>query len=258
VVVADSFLTDTARRAHVVLPVPTLLEDDDLLGAYGHHWIGESRPVVAPPAGVRPEVHVFQELARRVGLAAFPQDSIDDLKRRALADVAARGASLDDLRRSGGAVRSPASGPLLFPDGRVQTPSGRVQLPVASPPAVEVAAPPARPGSSAPLWLFSNSTAKSQASVWSGKGPGEHAWVAVHPDAVPGIADGTLVEVESATGRLSATLRHDAAQRRDVAIVPKGGHYDRGQSANSLISARATDLGLGAAYLDCLVRIHPR
>jgi anaerobic selenocysteine-containing dehydrogenase len=258
VVVADSFLTDTARRAHVVLPVPTLLEDDDLLGAYGHHWIGESRAVVAPPAGVRHEVHVFQELARRVGLAAFPQDSIDDLKRRALADVAARGASLDDLRRSGGAVRSPASGPLLFPDGRVLTPSGRVQLPVAAPPAVEVAAPPARPGSSAPLWLFSNSTAKSQASVWSGKGPGEHAWVAVHPDAVPGIADGTLVEVESATGRLSAMLRHDAAQRRDVAIVPKGGHYDRGQSANGLIAARATDLGLGAAYLDCLVRIHPR
>src|SRR5262249_33390488 len=35
VVVVDAFLTDTARLAHVVLPTVTLLEADDLLGAYG-------------------------------------------------------------------------------------------------------------------------------------------------------------------------------------------------------------------------------
>jgi hypothetical protein len=39
--------------------------------------------------------------------------------------------------------------------------------------------------------------------------------------------------------------------------VPKGGHFDRGQSATAIIPAVATDLGLGAAYLDCLVRIVP-
>jgi hypothetical protein len=39
--------------------------------------------------------------------------------------------------------------------------------------------------------------------------------------------------------------------------MPKGGHFDRGHSANALIPARATDLGLGAAYLDCMVRIVP-
>ena len=61
----------------------------------------------------------------------------------------------------------------------------------------------------------------------------------------------------SAHGSLRVELRLDPAQRRDIAIVPKGGHFDRGQSANVLIAARATDLGLGAAYLDCLVRIVP-
>jgi len=40
VVVVDPFLTDTGRRAHFVLPTTTLVEDDDLLGAYGHHWLG--------------------------------------------------------------------------------------------------------------------------------------------------------------------------------------------------------------------------
>ncbi len=256
VVVADVFLTDTARRADVVLPVPSLLEDSDLLGAYGHHWLGESRPVVPAPPEVRHEVHIFQELARRVGLTSYPQDGLDDLKRRALAAVAGRGASLEDLRQAT-AVRSPASGKHLFPDERVATPNGRVQLLTEAPPEPEVAVPPAAPGSSVPLWLFSNSTEKSQASQWAGKGLGERVPVTVHPSVVPGLRDGAIVQVTSAIGSLEAELRLDPAQRPDVAIVPKGGHFDRGHSANSLIAARPTDLGLGAAYLDCLVRIRP-
>jgi anaerobic selenocysteine-containing dehydrogenase len=133
-----------------------------------------------------------------------------------------------------------------------------VPLLTEAPPPVVIDAGPHQPGDSAPLWLFSNSTEKSQASIWSGKGLGDHVWVAVHPDAVPGIHDGALVEVVSPTGTVVAQLRHDAEQRPDVAIMPKGGHFDRGHSANSLIAARPTDLGLGAAYLDCLVRIRRR
>jgi hypothetical protein len=52
-----------------------------------------------------------------------------------------------------------------------------------------------------------------------------------------------------------AELRFDDQQRSDVAIMPKGGHVDRGHSANSLIEAHPTDIGLGAAYLDCRVAI---
>jgi anaerobic selenocysteine-containing dehydrogenase len=256
VVVADCLLTDTARRAHVVLPVPTLLEDSDLLGAYGHHWIAESRPVVPMPAGVRHEVAIFQELARRVGLDTFPQDPIDQLKRQALANVAGQGASLESLRQNG-ALRSPVADQLLFPAGRVFTRTGRVQLLDEAPPEPELAQPPDRPGASAPLWLFSNSTEKSQASQWAGKGLGEHTWCVVHPDAVPGLREGARVRIESAHGAIDAELQFDPEQRKDVAIVPKGGHFDRGHSANALIAARATDLGLGAAYLDCLVRIVP-
>jgi anaerobic selenocysteine-containing dehydrogenase len=256
VVVADCLLTDTARRAHVVLPVPTLLEDSDLLGSYGHHWIAESTPVVPMPPEVRHEVRIFQELALRLRLASFPQEPIDHLKRQALAGIANQGVTLEGLREHG-AIRSPLSGRLLFPDGHVFTPNGRVQLIQAAPPEPEIAAPAAVPGGSAPLWLFSNSTEKSQASQWAGKGLGERVPCTVHPDAVPGAAEGMRVRIVSPTGAIAAVLHFDAGQRRDVAIVPKGGHFDRGHSANALIAARATDLGLGAAYLDCLVRIVP-
>ena len=256
VVVVDCLMTDTARRAHVVLPIATLLEDSDLLGAYGHHWIAESRPAVPMPPGVRHEVQLFQDLARRTGLADYPQQPIDHLKRQALGNLAGQGADLEQLRKHG-SVRSPLADPLLFRQGHVLTPNGKVQLLAAAPPEPDIEVPPAAANASAPLWLFSNSTEKSQASVWSGRGLGERAWIAVHPDAVPGLADGAHVRVRSALGEVEATLRHDASQRIDVAIVPKGGHFDRGQSANALIRARATDLGLGAAYLDCLVRILP-
>ncbi len=258
-VVADVFLTETAKRAALVLPVPSLLEDDDLLGAYGHHWIGESRPVVLPPPGIRHEAQLFQDLARRLGMHDFPQDSIDDLKRRALAAVAPLGLSLEALRQNGGTMQSPVSGPQLFPTGKTLTANGKVQLLRTSPaPQSESAAqPPSLPGGSAPLWLFSNSTEKSQASIWSGAGLGDHAWIAVHPDAVPGVADGELVRVASCRAELVARVRHDRDQRRDVAIMPKGGSFERGHAANALVEARPTDLGLGAAYLDCLVTLAP-
>src|SRR5262245_5975780 len=83
-VVAAAFLTDTARAAHIVLPTPTMLEDDDLVGAYGHHWLGEVRPVVPPPDGVKSDYEIARALAKRLGLAAAYEDGIDDWKRRLL------------------------------------------------------------------------------------------------------------------------------------------------------------------------------
>jgi len=250
VVVVDPLLTDTGRRADLVFPAPTLLEDDDLLGAYGHHFLMESRPVVPPPEGVLHEVTLFQELARRVGLEAEMAGSVDDYKQRLLGRVAPAGITLEALRDQG-PLRNPEVGPLRFPDGKVATASGRVNLltTVPEPPGEATEQEPY------PLWLFSNSTKQSQASQWASADRREKTWVLVHPDAVPGATEGQEVCVESPMGSLTAELRLDPDQRRDVAIMPKGGHYDRGHSANALIAAAPTDLGMGAAYLECRVRV---
>jgi anaerobic selenocysteine-containing dehydrogenase len=247
VVVVDPFLTDTARRADLVLPVPTLLEDDDLLGAYGHHFLSESRGVVPPPPGVLHEVELFQQLGSRVGLVDELAGSVEDWKRRLLEKLAPHGVTLEDLRR--GACRNPLAPPLLFADGKVHTPSGRVQL------LIDRQAIDAKASGEYPFWLFSNSTEKSQASQWAGAGLGSHTWITVHPDAVPGFADRDIVRVHSSHGEVEAELRFDGEQRKDIAIMPKGGHFDQGHSANTLIAARATDIGLGAGYLDCRVAI---
>jgi anaerobic selenocysteine-containing dehydrogenase len=108
-----------------------------------------------------------------------------------------------------------------------------------------------------PLWLLSNSTREAQSSQWIRLPEGPVPAV-VHPRTAGALADGAPARIVSALGTLDVEVRHDAAQRRDVVIVPKGGHVDRGQAANALIPARQSDHGEGAAYQDTRVRLEPR
>lgn len=249
VVVVDAFLTDTARLAHVVLPTTTLLEADDILGAYGHHYLGVATPVVPPPPGVKSDLEILQALGRKVGLDDALEGDARAWKRK-LAEprLAPHGISLEALER--GAVRSPLAVPVLFADRKFQTPSGRVNL-IAD--AQEEAAP--APGDGA-LLLMALSTDKSQSSQWSKplEGP---AVVTVHPDAAAGVPDGGLCRMASSIGSMVVKLRHDPLQRRDVALTPKGGHLLSGRCANALIRARTTDLGEGGALYEERVRIAP-
>jgi anaerobic selenocysteine-containing dehydrogenase len=253
-VVVDPFLTDTARLATVVLPTTTLLEDDDVMGAYGHHYVGESRPVVPPPPGVMTDLEIMQALAARVGLAEVMAGSARQWKQRLIqGTLGPHGLSLDDF--ASGAVRSPLAAKVMFADRRFSTPSGRVNLvgEDAIPPAA--LQPPAVPPEF-PLLLMALSTDRSQSSQWSRKSEGPPA-LTVHPSAAPGIADGELARLESARATLVVRVVHDPAQRPDVALAAKGGHLRDGQCLNILIGARTTDIGEGGALYDERVRLRP-
>src|SRR5207302_1658535 len=160
VCVVDSWPTDTTRAATLVLPTTTLLEADDLVGAYGHHWVGSARPVVPPPPGVKSDLQILQELSARVGLDGVLDGTARDWKERIL-----------------------------------------------------------------------------------------------RKDAAAGIPDGAFAHLESALGTLPIRVRHDPRQRRDVALLAKGGHLRENRNANVLSKARATDLGGGGALYDEPVRL---
>lgn len=256
VVVVDPLLTDTARRATVVFPTTTLVEDDDVLGSYGHHWLGVSTPVVAPPRGVLSDLEIIQAVAKEIDARGGEEEekisekvggTAREWKRRLLSRVEAAGVSLEQLERQ--SVRNPLAEKILFEDRRFATPSGRVNLIHTLPPV-----PPEEPGY--PLWLFSNSTEQTQSSQWAAPEP-PMLTATCHPAAANGFKDGDAVRLESAIGSIRVKLRHDPAQRRDVVVVPKGGNYDRGNCANALIRARLTDEGEGSAYQDCRVRLVP-
>jgi len=256
VVVVDPFLTDTARRATVVFPTTTLVEDDDVLGSYGNHWLGVSTPVVAPPPGVLSDLEIIQALAKeideRVGeereeekISPKVGGTAREWKRRLLSRVEAAGVTLEQLERS--SVRNPFAEKVLFEGRKFATASGKVNLVHDLPPV-----PPEEPGF--PLWLFSNSTERSQSSQWAAPEP-DMLTATCHPAAASGLADGAVVRVESALGSIRVKLTYDSEQRRDIVLVPKGGNYDSGNCANALIRARLTDAGEGAAYQDCRVRL---
>ena len=249
VVVVDPFWTDTAEHAHVVLPTTTLLEDDDVLGSYGHHYVGVSQPVVPPPENVRTDLQIIQALAARVGLADKVAGDARAWKRRILSKLEAEGITLERLERDG-PMKHPFVGERPWTDRRFATATGRVNLMTEAPP------PSGVPSADFPLFLMSLSTDQSQASQWA-RPPDGPLEVTVHPDSAAGVADKALARLESVIGSIEVRVLHDPAQRRDVALVPKGGRYRDGRCANALIRARHSDHGEGAALSDELVRIVP-
>jgi anaerobic selenocysteine-containing dehydrogenase len=247
-VVVDSFLTDTARQAHLVLPTTTMLEEDDLLGAYGHHWIVESRPVVRPPDGVKTDYEICRALAERLRLGDTFTPSPEEWKRRMLASVP--GASLESLRD--GALRNPLAPEVLFEGRRFKTESGRANL------VHEIDDPdPPLPTAERPLLLMPVATERSQASQSTPEAQTGPAPATVHPDAANGCPDGGRARLESEIGAIEVRVRHDAGQRRDVVIMEKGGWHHAGRCANALIRAELTDAGEGARFYETPVRLVP-
>jgi anaerobic selenocysteine-containing dehydrogenase len=245
VCVVDAWPTDSTRAATLVLPTTTLLEDDDLVGAYGHHWVGASRPVIPPPPGVKSDLQILQALSARVGLNGVLDGSARDWKERILRKDA--GFTLSQIE-SDGPQRSALSGKVLFADRKFPTKTGRVNLITSAPARSQVSA-------EFPLYLMALATEKSQSSQWSkGQPPGPPV-VTVHPEAAGGIPDGGFARLESAIGSLPIQVRHDPKQRRDVALLAKGGHLRENRNANLISRARATDIGGGGALYDEPVRI---
>lgn len=249
-VVVDMFLTDTAREATVVLPTISLLEADDIYGAYGHHYLGVSQPVVAAPSGVKSDLEIMQALAGRLSLGAELAGTAREWKRRLVAGrLGALGVNLETIER--GNFRNPLAQPIVFEGRKFATASGKVNLLREPPPQA------ARPTADYPLALLAMSTPKSQCSQWADVAPSPLP-LTVHPSAAPSCQDGEVCDIESVLGRMPVRLHFDPRQRPDVALLPKGGARSAEACANGLIRAKLTDLGEGAALYEEHIRLVPR
>ena len=149
---------------------------------------------------------------------------------------------------SDGPQRSALSPKVLYADRKFATETGRVNLITSAPARSQVS-------TAYPLYLMALSTEKAQSSQWSKGQPPGPAQVTIHPDAAGGIPDGGMARLESEIGSMPVQVRYDPRQRRDVALLSKGGHLRENRAANLLARARATDLGGGGALYDEAVRI---
>jgi anaerobic selenocysteine-containing dehydrogenase len=59
-------MTDTARRADLFFPTTLMLEQEDIVGSYLHHYIHYVEKVVEPPGEARSDFRILSDLGKRL------------------------------------------------------------------------------------------------------------------------------------------------------------------------------------------------
>jgi len=278
-VVMDSFLTDTADYADLVLPATTQLEHSDIHKSYGHLYVVANNAAIAPVGESLPNAEVFRRLAARMG---FPEpcfrDSDDDLARQAIGSGHANLAGIDweTLKKNGWQRLALPKTFAPFAKGGFHTPSGKCEfyseslarqgldpLPGYTPPAELPSSNPALAKKyplnflSPPARNFLNSSFANLKRFRDEEG--EPALELHAADAAPrGVRDGDRVRVFNDRGSVVLRARVNDKPRRGVVVAPsvwwRKFTPDR-RNANDLTSQRIADLGGAATFYDCLVEV---
>ena len=139
-VVSDFFLSETAELADVVLPVPQWAEEEGTLTNLEGRVL-RRRPALTPPVGVRDELWILSELARRLEApgtwAVDPRAVFDELRRASAGGIADYSGIDDALLDAGAPVHWPCpvgslGTPRLFAE-RFGHPDGRARIVAVSP-----------------------------------------------------------------------------------------------------------------------------
>ena len=278
-VVMDSFLTDTADYADLVLPATTQLEHYDVHKSYGHLYVLANNPAIAPVGESLANSEVFRRLAARMGFDedCF-RDSDEDICRTALksASPRMRGIGWEGVKEAGWQRLNVAERFAPFAEGGFPTPSGKCEfhsaalekqgidpLPFFNPPAESAGSNPAVAAEyplaflSPPARNFLNSSFAHLKRFRELEGEPRLEMHAADAQE-RGIRDGDRVRVFNARGSLLLRARVNGKPRRGVVVAPsvwwKKYAPDRG-NANNLTAQRTADLGGGATFYDCLVQV---
>jgi anaerobic selenocysteine-containing dehydrogenase len=278
-VVMDSFMTDTADYADIVLPATTQLEHVDVHKSYGHLYVLANNAAIAPVGESLPNIEVFRRLAARLGFDddCF-RDSDDEVARQALGSGHRHLAGIDweTLKRRGWQRLAVPERFAPFAQGGFPTPSGKCELysealaqqgvdplPFYNPPAE---LPSSNPSLAAkyPLNFISpprrNFLNSSFANLPRFRDEKKEAELELHPAdaAARGLRDGDRVRVFNDRGAFRAVARVNGKPRRGVVVALsvwwKKFAADK-RNANDVTSQRTADLGGAATFYDCLVEV---
>ncbi len=268
VVVADMFMTDTARAAHVFLPCAGPLEEDDVLMSYWHNFVSYSPAAVEPPGLARSDLEIWSALAQRLGFGEEFSRTPRQWIEYALKPMAKHGVMLGALAERGW-MRDPKAPMVPWADGAFPTPTGKIELWSSS--AQSWGADPLpgyiRPAEVVcgdyPLTLISaqprhrlHSQFDEVNDYWDDTGLPP---LRVHPDVATsrGIADGATVRLVSRRGSARFRCVYDEGLRRDTVACTNGRPVHRGGGVNYLTGSYISDIGMQAALYDCQCELEP-
>jgi anaerobic selenocysteine-containing dehydrogenase len=245
-VVADREMTETARRAHLVLPTTCFLEENDLAGSYFHNWVGRVNRIIDPPAKAKSDLEIVSTLASKLGIEMVCGDNPEDWIRKFLAGSEKYGITADGL--DAGAMEASTSQLIPFSDGRFPTPSGRFEF-IASMPKVEI------PGSS-PVLLTTHSALYANTTGRTADYEGVARAMLSPADAAGlGLSEGDRAVLESGTGGIEVEISLAESIRPGIIHIQLGGPAAGNEGINILTDGTETTEGHGPVYNAIPVRI---
>ena len=277
-VVADHFLTDTARYADILLPATMAIEHPDLLIAYGHLYLSWNEPAAPPPGECLPTTEIFRRLSRTMGFTTPALYDTDEAMARQVLDSphpSLAGITFDELKARGW-MRLNYPDPFVpFANG-FPTDSGKLEFvsdrmaqagldPVAGyTPPYEAAATDSALAREYPLALVTPAAHYFLNSIFANVPRQQRrsgvATLLIHPaDAAPRrIVSGDDVRVANARGSFRAVADVSDCVRPGVVASTKGrwpGASPHGANVNATVDERDSDMGRGAVYHDNRVRV---
>ncbi|MCW3061475.1 MAG: molybdopterin oxidoreductase [Capsulimonas sp.] len=230
-VVSDIFLSETAARADVVLPVTQWAEEEGTMTNLEGRVLLRRR-AMDPPPGVRSDAQILKALADRLGAGQYfterPREIFEELRRASAGGAADyAGISYERIAAQDGVFwPCPSEGhpgtPRMFLD-KFATDDGRAKFyPIAHKAAAE------EPDDEYPIYL---TTGRVMAQYQSGtqtrrveklRANAPEAFVEIHPSLARrfGIAEGDMVRLATRRGAAEAKARLTPSIRQDTVFVP--------------------------------------
>ena len=245
-IVVDAFFNDTAMRADLVLPSALMLEQEDLIGSYLHHYVQYVPIVVNPPGEAMTDHRMVRELGRRLN----PPVELPSARHCIAAALEAPGISLslEELRQRG-FVEVPIS-QVPYADLEFDHPDGLARLPMQLHDEIPVVR-------DYPLRLLS---LIRRDSIHSQLLPEDQqdlpqVWVSPECTTLKHLDLDAPVYVVTPLGRIQVGVNLMADLHADAVVYRRGDWMALGGGINRLIADKSTDIGGGAAYYQQYVRL---
>jgi len=276
VIMVDQFLNDTSKIADLFLPATTFLEDQDLLGAYGHHIVSPLNPVVVPQGECKSELWIFQQLANILGFGEeMAGTNLEWLEK--LADpILKKGFTLQKLLEK--PLRIPGPPVTPYADKQFFTESGKFQFisqfemdemvqEVEKNEFNQDNLSPKDNGNVSRNMEDSGDYTLRLLSIMPEKWVGSeiphkemikgHLEVKVNPQILEGhgFKNGDLAILESKSGSLEVKILSDPETRKDCVSTYRGGWIAHNKCINVLTEDLISEKGNGTPYYETMVRI---
>jgi anaerobic selenocysteine-containing dehydrogenase len=270
IVVADLFLTDTARMADIVLPAASMYEYYDLITGYGHSYIQLQQKIIDPPGECKHESEIYRLLSKKFGFSLdyLPENNLGTIEK--VINDSNLNTSVDELKEKPYLHSNYQE--IAFSDFKFNTPTGKMEfyskqmkdrwgqnpLPFYYEPMENKFSSPEL-YAKYPLTLISAHALNKMNSQFSSREISqEEPFIWINPEDAEnrGINDGEKVKVYNERGSL--ILKAVLTEK-----IPRGvvhtyfGWWDGVHQANlnKLTGEYISDIGYGTAFHNCLVEI---